>query len=325
MKLALSITVCTFNRGQHLEKCLESLANQSFKNFEVVIVDGGSTDSTNQVISRYSKKLKIKKVVYKGKELSRVRDQGWRKAEGEFVSWIDDDVVVSKNWAKEVIVTFDKNKNIGGVSGPTIVPKKLLVKRDVFSFYHKKGLWNLFGKLWEIWFLEGSRYQIGKLTKSGAWTPGSNFASSKKVKGLIDVDYLEACNMTLPRSLIKKVGGYDYDYQKVAEWCELDLAIRVKNLGYRLVFNPKAVVHHHISQGGVYSRRTYAKQRMENFFKFYFTHIFQPKISYVIKFSSYLIFLNCYWTYKAITNKNLNWLGGWLGTFSGLKYINNDK
>ena len=127
--------------------------------------------------------------------------------------------------------------------------------------------------------------------------------------------------MTLKRNLIKKVNGFDYGFTKVAEWSELDLAIRVKKLGYRLVFNPKVKVEHHISQSGVYPRRAYAKQRMENFFKFYFRHIFKPKLSYIFKFSLYLIFLNFYWAYKAITGRNLNWLGGWLGTITGLKYV----
>jgi len=321
VRTELSIVICTFNRDKNLKRCLASLAKQTFNNFEIIIVDGGSTDKTNQVIKKWAEKLRIKKITYLGTELAKVRDQGWRKAKGGLVSWIDDDVVVSKNWAKEVATTFQNDKTIGGVTGPTIIPKKVLANRDVFSFYHKKGFWKLIGKFWEIWFLEGGKYQIGKLKKSGAWTPGSNFLSSTKLKELVEVDYLEACNMTLKKNLIARVRGFDYGYKKVAEWCELDLAIKVKNLGYRLVFNPKAVVHHHISQGGVYSRRTYAKQRMENFFKFYFAHIFRPRADYLLKFTTYLVFLNFYWGYKALFNKNINWLGGWIGTFTGLKHV----
>jgi GT2 family glycosyltransferase len=127
--------------------------------------------------------------------------------------------------------------------------------------------------------------------------------------------------MTLRKELIEKVNGFDYGFTKVAEWSELDLAIRIKNLGYRLVFDSRIRVDHHISQGGVYSRRTHAKARMENFFKFYFRHIFKLRVDYLIRFIPYVIFLNTYWGYKAVVSKNINWLGGWVGTISGLKHF----
>lgn len=319
-KIKVSVVVCTYERGESLRECLEGLAGQSYKDFEVVIVDGGSTDMTNEVIEKYQRRLEIKKVVYRGKELSRVRDKGWREARGELVSWIDDDVVVSKNWVKSIVGIMDENlREVGGVSGPTLVKKELISGRDVFSFYDKGGLWKILGWVWNRWFLEGGKYEVGRLFKSGAWSPGSNFGSSLRIKGLKEVDYLEACNMTLRRSLVKKVGGYDYGYKKVAEWCELDLAKRVAELGYKLVFSSKVKVHHNISRGGVYPRRTRAKERMENFFKFYFRHIYQPRPDYTVKFLTYLLFLNGYWAYKTIETKNLDWLGGWTGTLIGWK------
>ncbi len=321
MKIKLSIVICTYNRAISLEKCLASLVKQSFSDFEVIIVDGGSTDNTDKIINRYRKRLKIKKVVYKNKELAKVRDIGWRKATAELVAWIDDDVIVSKNWAKSIINIFANNSRIGGLTGPTIVDEKLLKNRDVFSFYNQRGIRGLAGKVWNSFFLEGKKYEVGKIFKSGAWSPGSNFPASLKIKGLKDVDYLEACNMIVRKNLVSQVGGFDYNYAGVAEWSELDLAMRIKNLGYRLVFSAKVRVKHNISQGGIYSKRTQAKSRMENFFRFYFRHIFKPRLGYFYKFSSYVLFLNIYWGYKAITSKNINWLGGWVGTISGILNI----
>ena len=325
MNLKLSIIICTFNRAENLNKCLSAITEQSFTNFEVIVVDGGSDDRTNEVIDKFSKKLSIKKVVDTRKELARVRDRGWQEAKGELVAWIDDDVVVSQDWARSIVEILDKHPNIAGISGPTIVKKELLKKRDVFSFYHKKGLVALFGKFWNWFFLENGKHEVGRIFKSGAWSPGSNFPQSLEIKGLKNVDYLEACNMTLRRKLVKQVNGFDYGYKEVGEWSELDLCIRVKNLGYNLVFSSRVMVNHNISQAGVYPRRKQAKQRMENFFKFYFTHIFKPQLNYIFKFSSYILFLNTYWLYKAITMKNLNWLSGWTGTITGLKFIKRAK
>ncbi|PJE68822.1 hypothetical protein COU96_02850 [Candidatus Shapirobacteria bacterium CG10_big_fil_rev_8_21_14_0_10_38_14] len=325
MKPKLSVIICTFNRAGSLKNCLDSLSQQIFSDFEVIIIDGGSTDNTPKIISKYSRKLKIKKIIYKSKELVRARDKGWREAQGKLVAWVDDDVTLDKDWAKSIVEIFNKNQDIGGVSGPTIIKDELLKKRDVFFFYGQKGIMGLLEKFWNNFFLEGGKYEVGRIFKSGAWSPGSNFPSSLKIKGLKEVDYLEACNMTLRKNLLAKVGGFDYDYRGVAEWSELDLAMRIKKLGYRLVFSSKARVNHNISQSGVYSRRTHAKQRMENFLKFYFHHIFKPRPDYLLKFLAYIFFLNFYWGCKAITTKNVNWLGGWLGTITGLKYFYGKK
>lgn len=321
METKLSAIICTFNRAPALKRCLESLVHQQEKNFETIIVDGGSDDKTNQVISFYKPKLKIKKFIFREKQLAKARDLGWRRAQGEYVAWIDDDVIVSPGWSRAIIATLDRHPKIGGVTGPTIIPPRLLKNRDIFFFYQTKGLWGALGKFWENFFLEGKKYEVGQITKSGAWTPGSNFPQSLKIKGLKQVDYLEACNMTLRRALVQKVNGFDYHYTGVGEWSELDLAMRIKKLGYQLVFNPQAKVTHFIAQTGVYSRRTGAQSRMENFLRFYFHHIFQPRPTYLLKFLAYILFLNSYWAYKAVTTRNINWLGGWLGTITGLKNV----
>ena len=206
--------------------------------------------------------------------MARARDLGWRRAKGKIVAWVDDDVVVSKDWAKELIKIFDEQSKIGGVSGPTIVPEKLLKNRLVFWWYEPKGrLKQWLAGLWVKVLLKGDPMVVGRIYKTGMWSPGSNFKSSLSLKGLQDVDYLEACNMSLRRELVKKVGGFDLGYKGTAEWCELDLAMRVKELGYRLVFSSKVKVEHRVSKGGAYVNRRDLLERLRNFIKFYRRHV----------------------------------------------------
>lgn len=310
----LSIIIITYNRAESLSQCLESLTKQTFKDFEVIIVDGDSRDNTPQTIEKYNKKLKIKKFLQQTPNIAKLRDFGWRQAGGEYFSWIDDDVVATSQWAEEVVKTLDSDHHIGGVSGPTLIKKKLIKERDVFKFYKSQGL---FGQIWQKFFLENKTKEPGLILKNGWWTPGSNFESSTKIKGIKEVDYLEPCNMTYRRQVIEKVNGFDHRYYK--DWSEADLAFRVKNTACRLVFNPKAVVYHNITQTGAYSGRTAAKERMIDFYRYYFTHVFQPK--YFLRFLSIILFQNIYYTYKAISDKNLSWLGSWLGSLIGFKYL----
>ncbi len=317
MKPKISVVICTYNRASSLKNTLESLTKQSDRRFEVILVDGGSNDDTEKVIKSFERKLTLVKYVFKEKALAKARDFGWRKARADIVSWIDDDVIVSPTWV-ENILRLMKGKKIGGVSGPTIIPGNLIDKRDVFSFYNSKGIMGFLGIFWDKTFLEGGRYVVGRIFRSGAWSPGSNFTKCLSLPDEVDVDYLEACNMSLRKNLVKKVGGYDFSYGGVAEWCELDLAQKVKQLGYKLIFSPSVRVDHHVSVGGIFSKRIGAKSRMENFLRYYFRYIYQPEWGHMWRFALYVLFLNGYWTMKAISSGNVDWLGGWVGTVTGL-------
>lgn len=231
--------ICTSGRPESLKKVLESLSNQVFKDLEILI--------------------------RRESPLVKARDLGWRKAKGEIVAWIDDDVILDKNWAKKLVKIFEKNKDVGGVSGPTIVPENLLKNRLVFWWYGKN---NLLAKLWVKLVLDNQPLAVGKITKIGWWSPGSNFKSSLKLKGLRPVDYLEACNMSLRRKLVKKVGGFDLNYKGTSEWCEPDLAMRVKQLGYRLVWNSKVKLEHQVSRSGVFKMRRNWPERISNYLRF---------------------------------------------------------
>lgn len=303
MKIELSVVVCTYNRKESLRECLQALVGQGGVDMEVVIVDGGSDDGSDEVIERFGDKLRIKLVVEEEPELALARDRGWREASGEVVAWIDDDVVVGEGWARSLMEVFESDERVGGVSGPTIIPGDLLRERDVFRFYNQDGeVKGVLGKIWAGWFLEGRPLAVGKIFRSGAWSPGSNFKSSLEIEGLVEVDYLEACNMALRRELVEKVGGFDLGFGGTAEWCELDVARRVAELGYRLVFSSKVRVEHKVSRRGVFKRRLKVGERMRNFLKFYFRHVFKWRFDYMIRFGSYLMFLMIYWSYLVLKN-----------------------
>ena len=323
MPLKLSVIICTFGRSKSLNACLKSLTEQTLgpADFEAIIVYPKTDQESERVVRQYADKLDISIIVDPWDGLATARNLGWKKAKNEIVVWLDDDAIASLNWAKSILETFEKDPEIGGVSGPTIIPENLLGNRDIFSFYKNGGKLNFLGKIWAWLFLDNRPFEIGKLFKSGAWSPGSNFLQCLKINGLKEVDYLEACNMALRKDLVEKVNGFDLNFKGTAEWCEIDLAQKVKKLGYKLVFNAEVRVDHCLSQQGAFPRRTAARERMENFFRFYFRHIFKPRPDYILKFSCYVLFLNAYWLIKTFRTGNINWLSGWTGTIIGIKNL----
>lgn len=306
----LTVVIATYNRDQSLRNCLDSLVRQTDKHFALLIIDGGSTDKTRQVIEQFKQYLDIRFLLDKTPHLSYIRDLGWRKAKGEIVAWIDDDVVVEPLWVKGVKNAF-KDKIIAGVTGPTIIPRDLLKKRDVFSCHRKLAskqknlsIGKFFCQLYFNLFMQGERYAIGKIYPSGAWSPGSNFPSALKLKKPIKVEYLEACNFAIRKDIIAEVDGFDLSYQGTSEWCEVDLAFRIRKAGYKLIFDPKVAVEHHVSRLGVFTRRSNALVRLNNFIRFYAKTYYPKSTKGWLLFMLYLVFLLIYYSYKSSSSRN---------------------
>ena len=95
----------TYNRGYMISHAIESVINQTFTNWELVIVDDGSTDKTRELVNRYIKNEKrIKYFFQENTERSAARNNGISKAKGDWVCFLDSDDLYHKNHLDE----FDK-------------------------------------------------------------------------------------------------------------------------------------------------------------------------------------------------------------------------
>lgn len=98
-----SFIVPVYNTEKYLERCLDSLVNQTLKDFEIIVVNDGSTDDSKKIISKYEKKYKnIKVINQKNQGLSMARNNGVKEANGEYLIFIDSDDYVETNLLKEV-------------------------------------------------------------------------------------------------------------------------------------------------------------------------------------------------------------------------------
>ena len=322
MKNNFSITVSinTYNRPDALSECLQSLKKQTFKNFDIIIVNGGDRKPVEEIVKRFNLSIKIIQQIKKG--LVEARNFCWKETQADIVCIIDDDSVVSKTWLEEVLKTFSLSEQIGGVTGPTLIGEEREKKRDsillVKRFEKGNIFWRSLGRFYLNFILQGRVREIGRILDCGTFSIGSNFSDCLSRENIFEVDYLEACHMCFRRKLIEQAGGFDYVYKGTGEWNEPDLAFKVKKLGYRLVFNPKAITEHRISIQGVFQNRTYAFERIVNFITFYFTHIKPNTLSKIVRFYLYLFFVNWYWIYKTLSTNNTNWLSGILVTVYGL-------
>ena len=141
-----SVVVCSKGRPTELSKCLLTLKQQVFQDFNY-------------------------KVVELDKPLAYCREYGACETKGEIIVWIDDDVDLPPNWLGNIVKVFDTKKDVVGVTGSTLVPEPYKCNRDIFRFF---SLYKLFNK----------SERPGYFSKWGAPSMFSNF--SKDYRGEVE-------------------------------------------------------------------------------------------------------------------------------------------
>ena len=133
----VSIIIPTARAKDSRFKLLESLSIQTMGNFEVIVVFRTLLLEDKRELQKKYPKLKLLLVEQKHPGLVSARNTGIDYATGEITVFTDDDITPVKNWLKEINLSFN-NTQVGGVSGPTIIPKGFLDNRDLLSFFEKK-------------------------------------------------------------------------------------------------------------------------------------------------------------------------------------------
>jgi glycosyltransferase involved in cell wall biosynthesis len=116
MNPKVSVVMCARNAERYIGNCIGSILNQTFQNFEIVLVDDMSTDSTANMI----KKFNDKRVRYfrnnEWLKIPKSRNKGLKQAKGKYVFFTDADCTVSPNWIEEGL-KYLEDKNCVGVEG----------------------------------------------------------------------------------------------------------------------------------------------------------------------------------------------------------------
>jgi len=112
----VSIVTPSFNQGQFLEKTILSVIEQDYPNIEYIIIDGGSTDGSVEVIRKYENRIKYW-VSEPDKGQADAVNIGWQMASGEILGWINSDDIYAPGAVSLAVSTLLKNPAIGFVYG----------------------------------------------------------------------------------------------------------------------------------------------------------------------------------------------------------------
>ena len=147
----VSLIMPTYNRAWCIERAIKSVFEQTYKNWELIIIDGGSTDNTEEVIKKYLNDKRIRYIKFsKNKGVNFARNKGIDNTKGEYITFLDSDDELKSDALETINYEFDRtddkigvlvfnaediNGNIYGTFPKTkkLVTFKDLIKEDVFS------------------------------------------------------------------------------------------------------------------------------------------------------------------------------------------------
>ena len=99
----ISIIVPAYNASKYIEKCLNSILSQTYKNFEIIVVNDGSTDNTLDILKKCSEQSdKIKIVAQKNKGVSAARNNGLEHAKGQYIAFVDADDTLEQEFLERM-------------------------------------------------------------------------------------------------------------------------------------------------------------------------------------------------------------------------------
>jgi glycosyltransferase involved in cell wall biosynthesis len=227
MKGLISVIIPTYNSEKYLNETISSVLKQSYRNFELIIVDDGSEDNTREIIEGYASQnnqIKFFRIPHSGNP-SVPRNFGISKANGEFIAFLDNDDLWTKNKLK-------------------IQLKYLQSRADIVLAYSMSvtfGDVNIFSPYFEVLPL----FHKAAKTKNDLIVKGNSIT----------------CSSVIARTdLIKKTGGFDEDPELKVE--DYDLWLRLAELG-DFCFIPKILTYYRVHSSQFSNSWQIKQQRLE--------------------------------------------------------------
>ncbi|MFA6518463.1 MAG: glycosyltransferase [Candidatus Shapirobacteria bacterium] len=300
-------------RGVDLEKCLDSLAQQSYRNFKVVLVENNVNQiGVEKIVKLFLNKIEVKVVVCSIKRLSVLFNIGWKEVKTEYVAFLADDAVADKDWLKNIKIELDKNERIAAVSGPVI--SSCYPTGEMHSLYLKMRS-SVLGKMFigpYIYLaMENCPTVPGKYFGSGAYSFGTALPESINFSRA-EIDLLTTTSMGIKREVLDELGGFDEIYN--FNHADGDLFLRIKQAEYKLIFSPKIKVKHMVRIGP--SRNAYYIGKDTGIF--HRKHLRPKSLRSLLGAVLNILVLNVYWMYSAVSKKDVSQLKGITGYVEGI-------
>jgi len=218
----ISAIICTHNREEYLGAAIDSLLEQDFSSYEVIVVDNASSDRTREIVEERLSNPQLNYVYEPVTGLSVARNTGAREARAPILAYLDDDAVASSFWLKKIYNAYQSNEKLAIAGG-----KVTLLWPDGIT-----------PPQWLSSELAGSlgAYDLGETIvyiKNPGMTP----------RGL---------NYSIRRTFLEQVGGFDVKLGRIGKNLlsneELHMTQLALERGWQVAYLPDALVAHNVAR-----------------------------------------------------------------------------
>lgn len=214
MKSIVSVIIPAYNASQYLAETLESVLQQTFANFEIIVVDDGSKDNTTDIVRSFSQQdSRVKLVSQKNQGVSVARNTGIKNAQGELIAFLDADDLWYPHKLELHVQHFNSNPSLGMSFG----------RVEFMSF-------------------------DGKLTGQRSSSRLRNITLQHLYEENLAVT---PSNTVFRRVILEKTGGFDKD---LSGFADAELFLRVGCQGYQVEGINQVLVLYRTSIGGMSSQ-----------------------------------------------------------------------
>lgn len=234
----LSIVIVNYNAKDYLKKCIESISDSGFENFEVIVVDNASKDGSIEEFKKYSSEYgsRIKLIANKiNVGFSKANNQGIEISSGRYLLFLNPDTSVYPNTFKYMLNFMEKNKEVGASTCKISLPNGQI---DDASHRGTPTPWNSF-----CYFLG-----LEKLMPSSKFFGGYHMGW----ENLDKIHEIKACAgafMLVRREAGDDVGWWDEDFFFYGE--DLNFCLELQKKGWKIYYVPRVSILHYkgISSG----------------------------------------------------------------------------
>ncbi len=209
--MRVSVVINTYNRGKSLRNTLLGFRHQTYTDFEVVVVNGPSTDETDEVLTEFADSIRA--YTCPAVHLSQSRNIGIAHAAGDVVAFIDDDAIPEPGWIAGLVKAYD-TPDIGGAGG-------IVYDHSGVTFQYQYSVCSR---------IAVTRFDV---------RPPFDIYNRPGADPFL---YLQGTNCSFRRDVLVEIGGFNEEIEYYLD--EVEVCMRVLDAGYQLASLPHAAVHH---------------------------------------------------------------------------------